>query len=232
MARRADTLEFAVLGLLHDSPMHGYELRKRLNAVLGSFRAISYGSLYPALKKMLNAGLISEAGPADAGAPALTNRRARIVYQLTADGKERFEQLLEDAGPETWDDEPFGVRFAFFSRTDSEVRMRILQGRRSRLEERVQNLRTSLGRSSARVDEYTAELARHGLDAVEREVRWLSELIESEQSDKPTARRATAPRMTSRTAQSRRPKTSANQTANATTRTGGAGRSGRNTGGK
>ena len=30
--------------------MHGYELRKRLNALLGSFRAFSYGSLYPCLK--------------------------------------------------------------------------------------------------------------------------------------------------------------------------------------
>ena len=50
MARRAALLEFAVLGLLHESPMHGYELRKRLNTALGSFRALSYGSLYPALQ--------------------------------------------------------------------------------------------------------------------------------------------------------------------------------------
>ncbi|MCW2550165.1 MAG: PadR family transcriptional regulator, partial [Mycobacterium sp.] len=36
-------LEFAVLGLLAESPLHGYELRKRLNALLGTFRAFSYG---------------------------------------------------------------------------------------------------------------------------------------------------------------------------------------------
>ena len=35
MARRGETLELAVLGLLHETPLHGYELRKRLNAVLG-----------------------------------------------------------------------------------------------------------------------------------------------------------------------------------------------------
>ena len=50
VAKRSDVLEFAVLGLLHESPMHGYELRKRLNATLGAFRAFSYGSLYPCLK--------------------------------------------------------------------------------------------------------------------------------------------------------------------------------------
>ena len=52
--------------------MHGYELRKRLNGVLGTFRAISYGSLYPCLKELLAQGLIEEDGPADAGAPALS----------------------------------------------------------------------------------------------------------------------------------------------------------------
>ena len=35
MARRAETIELAVLGLLHEAPMHGYELRKRLNLMLG-----------------------------------------------------------------------------------------------------------------------------------------------------------------------------------------------------
>ena len=43
MARRTGVLELSVLGLLADTPMHGYELRKRLGAVLGAFRAFSYG---------------------------------------------------------------------------------------------------------------------------------------------------------------------------------------------
>lgn len=180
-SNRSGVLEFAVLGLLHDSPMHGYELRKRLNSVLGSFRAISYGSLYPCLKRLLGQGMISEIGPADAGAPALTGRRSKIVYQLTAEGKERFQSLLGETGPEAWDDERFDVHFAFFSRTDRDVRMRILQGRRSRMEERLASLKTSASKGAERVDDYTAELARHGLDSAEREVRWLTELIEQEQ---------------------------------------------------
>ena len=60
MARRAETIELAVLGLLHEGPMHGYELRKRLNLMLGWGRVLSYGSLYPTLKKMLRASLIEE----------------------------------------------------------------------------------------------------------------------------------------------------------------------------
>lgn len=173
-------LELAVLGLLLESPMHGYELRKRLNSVLGSFRAISYGSLYPCLKALVDQGLIVEDGPGDAGAPALSGRRAKVVYRLTADGKERFQQWLDQSGPETWEDDRFGVHLAFFGKTDAQVRMRILQGRRSRLEERLANLRESAARGRERLDSYTLQLQQHGLDQVEREVRWLGELIDQE----------------------------------------------------
>ena len=116
--------------------------------------------------------------------PPLTSRRGRVVYKITAEGKERFQELLAQAGPETYDDPGFGVHFAFFSRTDQDTRLRILEGRRSRLEERLEGVRAGLTRTRERVDRYTLELQRHGLESVEREVRWLNELIASErQSD-------------------------------------------------
>lgn len=63
MSRRSGILEFAVLGLLREAPMHGYELRKRLNTSLGVFRAFSYGTLYPCLKTLVaNGWLIEESG--------------------------------------------------------------------------------------------------------------------------------------------------------------------------
>jgi DNA-binding PadR family transcriptional regulator len=175
--RRSGVLELAVLGLLHQSPMHGYELRKRLNAVLGSFRAFSYGSLYPCLKDLLARGWIAEEPPPG---PRLAGGRSKIVYRLTAEGKERFQDMLAESGPTAWDDETFGVHLAFFGQTDADVRLRILEGRRSRLEERVDSLRVALSRTRERVDAYTLELQRHGLESVEREVRWLNELIQTE----------------------------------------------------
>ncbi|MEU5542588.1 MULTISPECIES: PadR family transcriptional regulator [unclassified Streptomyces] len=185
MSRRSGILEFAVLGLLRESPMHGYELRKRLNTSLGVFRAFSYGTLYPCLKALVaNGWLIEETDGAPEAVPAaaLTGRRAKIVYRLTAAGKEHFEELLAHSGPDAWEDEHFGVRFAFFGQTSRDVRMRVLEGRRSRLEERLERMRTSLARSRERLDDYTLELQRHGMESVEREVRWLNELIESERA--------------------------------------------------
>ena len=112
----------------------------------------------------------------------LTGRRGKVVYQLTAEGKERFAELLSEAGPSAWEDETFGVHFAFFGQTDPAVRVRILEGRRSRLEERREGVRASLARTRARLDSYTLQLQEHGLESVDREVRWLTELIETERS--------------------------------------------------
>jgi hypothetical protein len=129
---------------------------------------------------MLRDGLIAEDhSDADAG-DLRAGRRGRIVYKLTAEGKERFETLVSAAGPSAWEDENFGVHFAFFGSTTSENRLRILEGRRSRLEERIDGVRQTVARSRERVDNYTLELQRHGLESVEREVRWLTELIDNE----------------------------------------------------
>ena len=169
--------------------MHGYELRKQLTNVLGLFRALSYGSLYPCLHELLAAGLIAEEHPegetpspprANGSARSRAGRRSLKVYRLTADGKERLQELLGEGGPAAWEDDGFGVHFAFFGQTRADVRLRILEGRRSRLEERMESIRAAFTRTRERVDSYTLELHRHGLESVEREVRWLNELIASE----------------------------------------------------
>ncbi len=187
MGRRGDVLELAVLGLLHESAMHGYELRKRLNTLLGPFRALSYGTLYPCLKLLMADGWIRETDPlAEPPALPLAGRRNRIVYELTAEGKERFQSLVGDPGPAAWEDERFDIHFAFFARTDAATRLQILEGRRSRLQERRENVRQSMLRSRERIDEYTLELQKHGLESVEGEVRWLTELIDTERASNMT----------------------------------------------
>lgn len=181
MRSRSDVLELAILGLLAETPMHGYELRKRLNLLLGSFRALSYGSLYPALRNLADRHLIvGQDTPQTPPPHALSGKRARIVYQLTAEGKEHLAEMLATAGPSSWEDEHFGVRFALFGQTDAETRLRILEGRRTRLTERLEQFRQSAARTRERIDEYTLELQRHGLEQVEREVRWLDGLIDNE----------------------------------------------------
>src|SRR5438067_12501815 len=159
-------LEIAVLGLLSESPMHGYELRKRLSTLLGTFRAFSYGSLYPTLRRLAEAGWISEEAPIDAESTTtspIKSRRGKRVYRLTAEGKEHLASLLADVGPDAFDDEGFGARLAFFAQTRSEIRLQILEGRRRRVEEQRDGMRSAFARTGQRFDRYTRELHEHGL---------------------------------------------------------------------
>ncbi|ANY06785.1 PadR family transcriptional regulator [Pseudonocardia sp. HH130630-07] len=178
-------LEFAVLGLLQEGPLHGYELRKQLGRRLGGLRAFSYGSLYPALRRLVRAGLIADTGcgadPGDQPAGPGWPRRGRRVYRITGAGRRRFAGMLDDAGPQAFQDGGFRVHLAFFAHAPVQTRIRILEGRRSTITERRDELRSAL--TAEPVDRYTRELHRLGLENSEREVCWLNELIATERAE-------------------------------------------------
>jgi DNA-binding PadR family transcriptional regulator len=179
MAKRSEALELSVLGILSQSPAHGYELRKRMISVTGLFKTISYGALYPTLKSLVDRGFLAEQ---DNNPTNKYPKRNRIVYVLTDQGKAHLTSLLTDSGPDAWDDETFAVRMSLFAQTSLATRLHILQGRRSRLETRLAELRANTAKGRERLDAYTLELQKHGLDALEREVRWLNELISHEEA--------------------------------------------------
>lgn len=176
MRSRADSLEFALLGLLAKDSLHGYELRKRLTSIFGPFRALSFSVLYPQLRRMMLAGLILQNEVAKGG----KSKRKRIVYSITDRGLAKFDELTERATPSSWEDENFEVHVAFFSPTSRKNRIRILEGRLNRLQERADILRRDLERSAVGLDKYLVEWRRHSLETAEREIAWLEEMIKSE----------------------------------------------------
>ncbi len=178
MRSRSDSLEFALLGLLEEGPLHGYELRKRLMAIFGPFRALSFSVLYPQLKKMVISEVI------EAKEIGVTSRRTRIVYTITKKGSQRFEELNSAVTADAWEDEGFGIRFAFFSPTTTMNRVRILEGRLRRLEEKADVLREDLKNSSAGIDRYLEEWRRFSLESLEREIAWLKDMITTEGKNK------------------------------------------------
>ena len=178
MRSRADSLEFALLGLLSESPLHGYELRKRLMAIFGPFRALSFSVLYPQLKRMVIAETI------EAKEIGVTSKRTRIVYTITKKGLQRFAELNGAVTADSWEDEGFGVRFAFFTPTTTMNRVRILEGRLQRLQEKAEVLRRDLTSTSAGINNYLEEWRRFSLESLEREIAWLQRMITIEGKNK------------------------------------------------
>ena len=174
MRSRSESLEFALLGLLSQGPLHGYELRKRMIAIYGPFRALSFSVLYPQLHRMLDAGLIEEK------VSELSPRRSRIVYAITAQGLKRFETITASSGPDSWEEESFEVRFAFFGPTPARNRLAILEGRHRKLQDKAALLRSEVEKSPEGIDKYLYEWRRHSLESAEREIAWLEEMINTE----------------------------------------------------
>jgi DNA-binding PadR family transcriptional regulator len=183
-------LELAILGLLKERSMHGYQLSKRLSETLGGFWKVSYGSLYPTLRRLQRDGAVE---------PVFAREevgRRKNVYRITPKGERMFAELLEEAGQESWEDNRFRVRLAFFKYLKPEIRLRLLEKRRAYLEGRLSEIKVSLKNYRERIDAYTLSLMRHGADATEQDIAWLDGLIETErrQVRARPRRRAAAPR--------------------------------------
>jgi len=185
-------LELAILGLLKERSMHGYQLKKHLADTLGGFWQVSYGSLYPALKRLQRDGAVEMIFPKDQVG------RRKNVYRITPAGEEMFAELLERAGQDATADDGFSVRFAFFQYLKPETRIRLLERRRAYLESRWSTIKQSLQSYKERIDDYTVSLMNHQLSATESDIRWLDDLIAAEQTKvpapRPRPRRARAPR--------------------------------------
>jgi len=169
-------LELAILGLLKERPMHGYQLSRELGESLGGFWRVSYGSLYPTLRRLEREGEV-EALPADT---APTTRR-KNVYRITEKGEKLFFELLEEApNDSSTEDTRFRMRLAFFRYLPPETRIRLLERRRAHLEDRLGTIKDSLRTTRERVDDYTLALMEHGLSATESDIAWLEDLIRVE----------------------------------------------------
>ena len=193
-------LELAILGLLKESPLHGYELKKRLNETLGHVWGVSYGSLYPALARLERTGAIEVVDPpaaaptggipipatgsiAGEAAAARLRRptlrrpgRTRKAYRLAAAGQTLFNELLRSepaSGPD--ESRAFALKLAFCRHLDPPARLEILQRRRTQLATQL-----ARGRQASASDRYTRALLEHETTTAERDLEWVDSLIAAE----------------------------------------------------
>lgn len=182
----ASSLEIAVLGLLKEGPMHGYEIRKRLGVTLGPLWTVSFGSLYPCLRRLRKSGLVQEKTTDGAdrrrrkAATSTKTRRSRKVYEITPEGETHFFTELEEGA--VYDTDTFQTRFAFFRYLSKEARIGLLERRKVHLQEKLIEFRDSLQTAKERIDAYTMQLIEHGMEATEQDIRWLERLIDNERT--------------------------------------------------
>jgi DNA-binding PadR family transcriptional regulator len=196
-------LELAILGLLKEQDLHGYELKKRLGDTLGVVSGVSFGSLYPALARLEHAGAVHtvESVPVDAADPALAaedkvvasrsrppaprGARSRKVYGITSRGEELFTELLAADTTSIEDSRVFHLRLAFARYLPPDARIGMLERRRGHLIDRLSGAGAK-GRAGKRVDGYVRSLIEHDREATEHDLSWIERLIARER-DVPAA---------------------------------------------
>lgn len=191
-------LELAILGLLEEQDLHGYEIRRRLRDGLGLLANVSFGSLYPALARLERAGAVetSTEGRHLDPTPPLTGslsgeravlrarrrehmhrRRARKVYRITTTGSRVFAELLAGGGG-TEDARSFSLRWAFAGHLAPTARRSLVERRRARLVERREEIERSV--AGRRLDPYARSVVEHTAEVLEHDIRWLERLYEGE----------------------------------------------------
>jgi DNA-binding PadR family transcriptional regulator len=202
-------LELAVLGLLKEQPLHGYELKKRLGETLGSLWGVSYGSLYPALRRLERSGAIEivepTAGPVVASVPtgsvkgdlaaarlravadrlSSSGRRTRKAYRLTERGEALFSELMLGDDDRGDDEREFALKLAFCGHLPPPARLQLLERRRDALRAGLAPVRRSRSaRGTGRApDRYLTALVEHRTRAIQRDLEWVEGLIELERGD-------------------------------------------------
>jgi len=193
-------LELAVLGLLAEQPRHGYDLKKRLSETLGPLWGISFGSLYPALRRLERSGAIQEVD--DASDPTATatfvptgslkgdlaaarmrlrarpTRRTRRAYAITDQGRALFTELLTDEGDD--DERAFAVKLLFCGHLEPAARLAFLERRRAQLNQRLVAERKPATRS---FDRYSRSLLEHRARSTQHDLDWIAELIAQERAE-------------------------------------------------
>lgn len=172
MGVRAKMLELAILGEL-DQPTHGYELGQRLSLALGPVRRLSFGSLYPALHRLADVGLITvvpgEVAPVKKTARRKTPRR-QVIYQITPAGAAYLEQNLDQASV---DDESMGLTMRLMSKASAATRLHLLKERRAEVLRR----RDANRRAFTSKDSWVRARAELDAEQNEAELSWLDRLI-------------------------------------------------------
>lgn len=123
-------LEYIILGLLMEGPMSGYDIKKTVDSSVGLFYRTSYGSLYPALKRLANKGLLSVA-EAEGG-------RNKKEYTLLPAGNEHFVSWLAEPLPVSRNE--VLLRIFFYDYLDEDTRQARLTEYENKLESEMRRL--------------------------------------------------------------------------------------------
>ena len=146
-----------ILGMLQKKSRTGYELKKVFSMSFAFFSEISFGSIYPALKKMEQDGLITMDMEIQHSAP---NRK---IYTITDKGRERFKTILTSPIDLVSFRSDFLSRLFFFSQLSRDDRKIICDAYLFEISEKMAQMETRRPAIEKKADPFQLQCFEFGL---------------------------------------------------------------------
>lgn len=166
--------ELILLGLLKESPKHGYEIKKKIKEILPLFSGLDLKSIYYPLAVLENKGLVVRHTGKQGRRPE------RYIYELTAKGKQRFNQLL--AGSFLDFKRPqfsLDLSLYFLNDINSEIAKRRLRARMQILKKLLASLKGAAVSLKNKKSQPLNRILEHNLEMVETEYKFLTRLVKT-----------------------------------------------------
>lgn len=166
--------EIILLGLLKESPKHGYEIKKKIKDILSLSAGVDMKSIYYPLAVLEKNGLVLRR------ANKQGKRPQRFIYQLTPKGESRFSQLLTQSflnfkRPQF----SLDLSLYFLKYIDPDIAKRRLRARMRILAKLINDLTQLINSIKKEESSPTVLILEHNLRMVESESDFLAHLIET-----------------------------------------------------
>jgi DNA-binding PadR family transcriptional regulator len=177
--------ELFVLGELMVQPLYGYLLHEIVNMILGPFHRLSWGTLYPLIRRLEQEGLIiSETEKRREGFLQAERGPARKVYTLTETGRARFFTLMLDPGDYNADyPNLFAMKFTKLGYLTPAQRLAVLEHYRNFLlvlQEHYHTVGSQVSHNPEIMEierPYIVHLVEYRVRTLEEELAWLDSQI-------------------------------------------------------
>jgi PadR family transcriptional regulator, regulatory protein AphA len=166
------SLKFALLGLLADSPRYGYEIKRRFEAGLGNVWSLSYGQLYPTLRRLSELGWVTK--KTEPGKKAADKN----TYSITEKGRKKLDEWLLKPLRSTYKvKDEFTLRFQFFSKLSAGAVHDYLKVQQEKTVLQRHSFQRTLDSLRDEIDYFLRAIIRKGIIHLDAENQWLEEVI-------------------------------------------------------
>lgn len=157
----------AILGLLNQRPMHGYEIKKEFEKSVSYIWSINVGQLYTLLKRMEeDTEIMKKEVPQE-------NMRDRIVYEITDKGKNELQEWLSSPILRRQTKDEFYLKMMFLAQVDKEKARKFTDEQIKAMEQQDETFKAIKIDHGDRMDKFMCLLLEASIMHFEVDIKWL-----------------------------------------------------------